>query len=114
MPKVDDIAFAKLVSGGKVYRTTCLVYRDKVDSRWWRKTGTAFSPEDFEEMIATRPEIVILGLGFMNRVTVLPETVARFKDEGITCEVLDSVPAMERYNILFDSGKAVVGAFHLM
>jgi hypothetical protein len=114
MPRIDDISFTKLVSGGKVCRTTCLVYPDKVDSRWWRKEGTAFSPEDFDTTIASRPETVVLGVGFMNRVSVLPETLARFENEGIKCEVLDSQPAMERFNALVDSGIAVVGAFHLM
>ena len=114
MAKVDEISFTKLVSGGKVYRTTCLVYRSKVDGRWWRKTGTIYSPEDFDDVVTSRPETVILGLGFMNKVTVPPETLARFEEEGIVCEVMDSQPAMDRFNELYESGKAIVGAFHLM
>lgn len=114
MPKIDDISFAKLVSGGKVYRSTCLVYKDKIDGRWWRKNGSAFSPEDFDEAIASKPETIILGVGFMNKVSVLPETLERFEKEGIAVEVIDCQPAMERFNSMIDSGKHVIGAFHLM
>jgi len=114
MAKIDDISFAKLVSGGKVCRTTCLVYRDRMDSRWWRKTGTIYSPEDFTDVIAARPETVILGIGLLNKITVASETLALFDQEGIDCEVMDSQPAMDRFNALYDSGKSVVGAFHLM
>ncbi|MCD6333005.1 MAG: hypothetical protein J7L89_07005 [Bacteroidales bacterium] len=114
MAKIDDISFAKLVSGGKVCRTTCLVFRDKIDSRWWRKTGTVYSPDDFKEVISTNPETVILGIGLLNKLTVAPETLTLFEREGIKCEVMDSQPAVDRFNALYDSGKSVVGAFHLM
>jgi uncharacterized protein len=114
MPKVDDIAFAKLVSGDKVHRTTCLVYRGKVDGRWWRKSGMVYSPEDFADVIASGPEVVVLGVGIMNKVTVPSETVNLFKEKNISCEIMDSNAAMLRFNELYASGKAVVGAFHLM
>ena len=114
MPIIDDISFAKLVSGGKVYRSTCLVYKDKIDGRWWRKNGSAFSPEDFDEAISSKPEIVVLGVGFMNKVDILPETLERFKKDGISVKVMDSKPAMEEFNSIVLSGKNVIGAFHLM
>jgi len=114
MAKIDEISFAKLVSGGKVCRTTCLVYRDRMDSRWWRKTGTVYSPEDFKDVISANPETVILGIGLLNKLTVASETLALFEEKGIKCEILDSQPAVDRFNQLYDSGKSVVGAFHLM
>jgi hypothetical protein len=94
MPRIDEIAFAKLVSGGKVYRNTCIVSREGVDGRWWRKNGSAFSPDDFAGVVEKKPEIVILGTGFMNRVNVLPETLKLFGSEQIECEVMDSQSAL--------------------
>ena len=114
MPKIEDIAFAKLVSGGKVYRTTCLVSRDSIDGRWWRRDGSAFSPEDFKEVVEKGLDTMVLGIGFMNKVKVPDETLEFFESAGVSCEIMDSTEAMERFNTLLNTGSRVAGAFHLM
>ena len=114
MPRVEEVTFAKLLADGKVYRAPCLVFRSSVDGKWWRTDGMAFSPEDFDSVIAERPEAVVLGVGIMNKVSVRKETLDRFAEAGIACEVMDSAAAAERFNALFDAGTNVVGAFHLM
>lgn len=114
MPRVEELTFAKLLADGKVYRAPCLVFRTSVDGRWWRADGMAFSPEDFDAVVAAAPETVVLGVGVVNKVTVRKETLDRFAEADIACEVLDSVAAAERFNALFDAGRDVVGAFHLM
>ncbi len=114
MPKIDDIEFTKLVSDGKVYRAPCIVYRNSVDGRWWRKDGGRFLPEDFSAVVDAKPEAVVLGRGIMNLVDVPDETVSFLESCGALVEVLESREAATRYNELFSSGKNVVGAFHLM
>ncbi len=113
MQIIEDVAFAKLVCGGKVYRAPVIVYPDKVDGRWWRKTGTAFSPEDFDDVVASQPEVVVLGRGFSAKVSIPDETTARLTHAGIECIVEDTPKAVETFNTLSTSRK-VVGAFHLM
>lgn len=114
MPRIEELEFTKLVSGGKVYRAPCIIYPDKVDGRWWRTDGSRFGPGDFEAVIAAKPEIAILGTGLVNLVSVPEETIARFSAEGIEVEALPSKEAAERYNELFATGRKVIGAFHLM
>ncbi len=114
MPRIEELEFTKLVSGGKVYRAPCIVYRDKVDGRWWRTDGSRFGPGDFDSVIAAKPEVAILGTGLLNMVSVPEETLARFSAESIDLEVLPSKEAAERYNELLAQGRKVVGAFHLM
>lgn len=113
MPHIDEIAFAKLVCNGKVYRAPSLVYRDVVDGRWWRKEGMAFSPEDFDDVIKMKPEVVVLGTGFSNSIQVKDETKTRFEKEGIEYIVAKTPEAVEKYNELL-SKRRVVGAFYLM
>jgi hypothetical protein len=114
MPKIDEIAFARLVSAGKVYRNTCLVFEKEIDAKWWRKDGMAFSPGDFDSVIARKPQIVVLGTGLMNKVSVLDETLKRLAAAGIETITLDTKTAVDKYNELLKQGKNVVGAFHLM
>ena len=113
MPHIDEVAFARLVVGGKVYRAATIVYPNSVDGRWWRKDGMKFSPEDFDEVIAQKPETVVLGIGFTVKVAVPEETYERFAREGIACIVADTLEAVEQYNRLQKTQK-VIGAFHLM
>lgn len=113
MQTIDEVAFSRLVVGGKVYRAATIVYPDSVNGRWWRKEGMKFLPEDFDDVIARKPDVVVLGIGFAAKVTVADETLARFKKEGIECVVADTPEAVEKYNAL-QKTKKVIGAFHLM
>ena len=68
MPIIEDVAFSRLVVGGKVYRSATIVYPHSVDGRWWRKDGMKFLPEDFDQIIAQKPQVVVLGIGFSAKV----------------------------------------------
>lgn len=114
MPKIDEIAFARLVSAGKVFRNTCLLYATDVDAKWWRKNGMVFSPEDFDGVLAKRPEVVVLGTGFMNRVSIPEATTEKLAAAGIEVIILESKAAAEKYNELLSRGRKVIGAFQLM
>jgi len=113
MPHIDEVAFAKLVTGGKVYRSAVLVFPDHANGRWWRKDGMAYSPEDFAEVVGARPDVVVLGTGFMSKVRVEEETRSLFEENGIECIVSDSAEAVEQFNSLLGK-KKVIGAFHLL
>ena len=114
MPKIEEIAFARLVSAGKVYRNTCLVFEKEIDAKWWRKDGMAFSPGDFDAVIERKPQIMVLGTGFMNKVSVPDATIERLSNAGIETITLDTKSAVDKYNELLKQGKNVIGAFHLM
>jgi len=113
MPVIEDVAFSRLVAGGKVYRSATIVYPESVDGRWWRKDGMKFLPEDFDAVIARKPQVVVLGTGFQVKVTVPEETRQRFAKEGIRCIVADTADAVEQFNTLRKT-QTVIGAFHLM
>lgn len=113
MPRIEEVAFSKLVCNGKVYRAPLLIFPDRVDGRWWRQDGTAFSPEDFDRVIENKPEVVVLGIGFTAKVRVPDETIERFKAEKIECIVRDTSEAAEIFNSMVGNRK-VVGAFHLL
>jgi hypothetical protein len=113
MPHIDEAVFGRLVVSGKVYRAPTVVYPDSVDGRWWRKDGMSFSPEDFARAVEYRPDIVVMGVGFMNKVSVAEETKKLLESEGIEYVVLDTTAAVERYNEVLGRRK-VIGAFYLL
>ena len=113
MAFIEDVAFSRLVVGGKVYRSATIVYPNSADGRWWRKDGMKFLPEDFDGVIQQKPDVVVLGVGFSAKVSVPEETRKRFAQEGILCIVADTPEAVQQFNELRKTRK-VIGAFHLM
>jgi hypothetical protein len=113
VPIIEEVAFSRLVVGGKVYRSATIVYPHSVDGRWWRKDGMKFLPEDFDHVIAQKPQVVVLGIGFSAKVSVPEETKQRFSKEGILCIVADTPEAVKQFNAM-QKTRTVIGAFHLM
>jgi len=114
MPLIDEVAFARLVCNGKVYRNTCLVTKDGVNAQWWRKDGMTFSPEDFADLLSHPPKVIVLGKGFMNMVSIPDATLETFRNSGVDVEVYATPEAVDVYNQRVKKAESVVGAFHLL
>jgi hypothetical protein len=111
--QIEHISFGKLVAHGKVVRSDCIVYKDRVNSRWWRKNGTYLEIDDLQDVIHERPESIIVGIGFMNLLTVSEQVIHQLKEHGIDVIVDKTPEAVERYNELINK-KNVVGVFHVI
>ena len=67
-------------------------------------------PEDFEALLALRPEIVLLGTGRRQRF-LHPRLTTALTRAGIGIEVMDTAAACRTYNILMSEGRRVLAAF---
>ena len=67
----------------------------------------ALRPEDFEAVLALRPEIVLLGTGRRQRFP-RPHLTAALARGGIGVEVMDTAAACRTYNILMSEGRRVL------
>jgi len=77
----------------------------------WAVTGfEALRVEDFEPVLALRPEIVLLGTGQRQRFPH-PRLTAKLARAGIGVEAMDTAAACRTYNILMTEGRRVLGAF---
>lgn len=66
--------------------------------------------EHFQEVAATRPEIVIIGSGKQFRFPS-PAALRPLVEAGIGHEVMDTAAACRTYNVLLVEGREVVGLF---
>ena len=70
-----------------------------VRNPWWREAGGhVYAVEDFEELVAAAPEVVILGTGYFGRVKVLDETLTALAKAGSEIVVEKTGGAVECYN----------------
>jgi uncharacterized protein len=80
-----------------------------VAQRWPVDRLEDLTAENFEQLLALKPELVIFGSGARLRF-VSPALTRRLIERGIGMETMDTVAACRTYNVLAAEGRSVVAA----
>jgi hypothetical protein len=109
---IDGYDFGEITIDGKTYTSDVIIYKDRVDDSWRRIEGHRLSLSDVVQILAKKPEILIIGTG-ADGVMAVPEKVkAGIEAKGITVIVRKTDEACEEYNKLLPSTN-VIAALHL-
>ena len=111
-PEIDEHAFGRIVIDGCEYTHDLIIFPDQVAATWRREKSHSLSPADLVEVIAARPELLIIGRGVFNRVAVPAETLRVLRDAGIEVVAEATGRACKTYNRLRGT-RRVVAALHL-
>ncbi|UCF78353.1 MAG: hypothetical protein JSW03_09680 [Candidatus Eiseniibacteriota bacterium] len=109
---VDSYEFGEIIVDGKTYTSDVILFPDRVVSDWWRREGHKLSAEDVKDIVAAKPEVVIVGAGYSGFLQVPVKTKHLLESEGIELLVLNTTKACRKYNELCKT-KRVVAALHL-
>jgi hypothetical protein len=102
-----------LVVKGNLYRKDLKIIRGEVIDNWWRQEGHRLATADIDDILAARPQVLVIGTGYAGNMRV-PDTVRQsLKDLQIDVIAQTTADATATFNRLFDEGKDVAGAFHL-
>lgn len=112
MNKIDSYHFGTIVVNGQNYTSDVIIFRDKVNAHWWRKAGHELHLEDLTEVMAEKPEVLVVGTGALGLVKVLPEVKPGLEAQGIQLIAEPTSEACNIYNQLCHSQK-VIAALHL-
>lgn len=104
---ITSYRFGVVVIGDKQYTSDVIIYPDKVDDRWWRKEGHLLLPEDLEEAIKEKPEIIIIGTGNPGLMKVPPATLEWIQSKGIEVKIKPTKLACQTYNQLYQPKKTI-------
>lgn len=110
---IDSYKFGEMIIAGKRYTSDLIIYPDRIDAGWWRKTGHELCLDDIQDVIAEQPEYLIVGSGSPGLMTVLPETQEYLQRHGIQLVSEPTERAYKTFNRM-SAKQRVVGAFHLM
>lgn len=110
--KIESYSFGKIIINDKTYTNDVIIFPDRVKSDWWRKKGHELNLEDIEDVLEYNPEVLIVGKGAYNRMTVASEVKKALNDENIRLIAESTEKAVEIYNKL-NKSKKVVAALHL-
>ncbi len=109
---IDSYSFGKIVINGKAFNQDVVIYPDRVNSSWWRRQGHNLCWDDIGEIIAFKPEILIIGQGQPGLMKVPAAIRARIEEQGIKLFIAGTVKAVQQYNLVCGSKRAVA-ALHL-
>jgi hypothetical protein len=98
---------------GNLYRKDLKIIHGEVIDNWWRQKGHRLATGDIDDIIAARPQILVIGTGYAGNMRV-PDTVRQaLKNLQIDVIAQTTADATATFNRLFGEGKDVAGAFHL-
>lgn len=115
--KIEHYSFGRITIDGKIYSSDVIIYPAdrRVDPSWWRKEGHLLQPDDLIDIIAARPDILIIGTGYSGVMVVPRETIDYVGERGIELHVEKTSKAVELFNRLQSErpDKVIIAALHL-
>jgi uncharacterized protein len=85
---------------------------EKILGQWHVAPIQELAAENFADIFATSPEVVLLGTG--SRIVFPPrELTFSFARKGIGFEVMDTAAAARTFNVLATEGRRVVAVLYL-
>jgi hypothetical protein len=109
---IESYSFGRLVLSGKAYTSDLIIYPDRINPSWWRKTGHRLCLQDLQEVLEENLEVLVVGTGYMGLMKVEEEVKRYAETHGFQLIVEKTKKAVEIYNSLY-THKRTVGAFHL-
>lgn len=110
---IDQYRFGHIDIAGRSYETDVIVFPDRVQGQWWRRTGHSLAPEDLETVLAEKPEMLVVGTGYYGRMQVPVETLDFLRDAGIDVWIAKTGDAVAAFNRLQRECAHIVAALHL-
>lgn len=98
--------------GADEHRSSFVVSPESIVEPWAEGGFEALSEQDFVQLKALDPEIVLLGTGARQRFPH-PRLYRALTEAGIGVEVMDSAAAARTYNIIAAEGRRVAAALLL-
>ena len=112
MNVVESYRFGRIVVNDKNYWSDVIIFPDRVEDNWWRKSSHRLYLDDIAAVIAENPEVLVVGTGMSGLMEVLPEVKQTAEARGIGLIVEPTEKAYQTYNELCHSRRAVA-ALHL-
>jgi hypothetical protein len=111
--KIDAYHFGRVEIEGQSYTSDIIVSQDKIKPSWWRREGHRLHLDDLSEVIAFKPQVLVIGTGYYGRMLVSKQTTDCLESNGIAVQFMRTAEAVEVFNKLQQECARVVAALHL-
>lgn len=111
--KITHYEFGRIDVEGKTYTCDVIIASGHVKDGWWRKEGHRLHIEDLDEVVAARPQVLVVGTGYYGNMVVPQKTKAYLNSKGIEVQSFKTGDAIKAFNGLQQEYARIVAALHL-
>jgi hypothetical protein len=110
---ISGYCFGTIDIGGRTYTSDVIITPERVIDGWWRQQGHALAVADLDDVLAARPDVLVIGTGYFGRMSVSHDTRRYLETQGIQVRDARTGEAVHDFNELQKSRGRVVAALHL-
>ncbi|HLG58325.1 MAG TPA: MTH938/NDUFAF3 family protein [Vicinamibacterales bacterium] len=110
---ISGYRFGKVDIGGKTYTSDVIITPERVIDGWWRQQGHALAVADLDDVVAAKPDVLVIGTGYFGGMSVSRETRRYLEAQGIQVRDARTGEAAHDFNELQKEHGRVVAALHL-
>lgn len=110
---IEDYQFGSMTISGQTYQNDLKIIEGRVLANWWRKEGHSVELIDIDDVLANKPDLLIVGMGKPGRMQVADSLRPVLVEAKIELIEEPTAEAVHTFNRLYKSGKKVAAAFHL-
>ena len=105
--------FGRIDINGRTYTSDVIVTPEHVLDSWWRQKGHRLAVADLADVVAARPDVLVIGTGYLGRMSVSDEARQYLRAQGIEVREARTREAVHEFNRLQEAHSRVVAALHL-
>jgi hypothetical protein len=110
---IASYQFGRIDVDGHAYTSDVIITPERVVDTWWREEGHKLAIADLTDVVAAKPDIVVVGTGYLGRMAVSEEARRFLEAQGIRVRAARTRQAVKDFNELQDRQTRVVAALHL-
>ena len=110
---IDAFSFGRITVDGVPYRNDIKIIHNKVIADWWRKNGHRVELRDVEDIVASRPAIVVVGTGEPGLMRISGTLRQYLANTGIQLIEEKTPQAVKTFNQLTKKGESVAAGIHV-
>ena len=109
---IQRVTPSSITINGEPYAESIALTPEKIFTNWRAKPVAELADADFDVLLETAPEIILLGTG-ANNVFPPRELMFAFARRGIGLECMDTAAAARTFNVLAAEGRQVAAVLYL-
>lgn len=110
--QIDDYQFGKITIDGVTYSKDLIILPSRICTGWWREEGHLLQLADLDEVLGSKPELLLIGQGAYSRMRVASDAENALQAAGIDWIALPTDAACQEFNRRA-AEQVVAAALHL-
>lgn len=105
--------FGSIAIDGRTYTSDVIITPERVIDTWWRQQGHTLGLTDLGDVVASKPDVLVVGTGYFGKMSISQETRRYLEAHGIQVRAARTREAVHDFNRLQKDPDRVVAALHL-